>query len=87
VVTFLPSFSLAAMVFVIETLVISMTMAVLAPIRISLAKGLPVLRVFLIPRMPLRPIPIIRPDNIDLRISIIRGPSIPVAVEVIQHAI
>ncbi len=83
----LPSFAVATMVPIIKILVIPLTITVAAPIGIPLSKSLPVLRTLLIPRIPLRRIPIIGSYNIDRRISVIRGPSISIAIKIIQHAI
>jgi hypothetical protein len=80
----MPTSPLAAMVLIIKILVITLADAMSAPIGILLFKTLPVVRVSLIPRIPLRRIPVIGPDNIGGRISVIRGPSILIAEELIQ---
>jgi hypothetical protein len=83
----MPSSALASMVLVIEILVIMVTGAVTAPIRIPLFKILPVMRIALIPRIPLRRIPDLGSDNIGGRISVIRGPAILIAEVLIQQSI
>jgi hypothetical protein len=75
------------MIPVIKILVITLTIMVVTPIRVSLRKGLHVLRMLLIPGIPPRLIPVSRSDNIGGRISIIRSPSILVAVKIIQQSI
>ncbi len=85
--TSLPAFALAMMVPVIKILVIMLARMVLAPIGIPTGEILPVLRMLLIPGIPLRLVPVIGSDHIGGRISIIRGPPILIAVVVIQHSI
>jgi hypothetical protein len=80
----IPTSPLVVMVFIIKILVISLTNAMSAPIGIPLFKTLPVVRIALIPRIPLRRIPVIRSDNIGGRIRVIRGPAILIAEEMIQ---
>jgi hypothetical protein len=75
------------MVLFIKILVIMVTGAVAAPIGISLLKILPVMRIALIPRIPLRRIPDLGSDNISGRISVIRGPAILIAEVLIQQSI
>jgi hypothetical protein len=83
----MPTFPLAAMVFIIKILVISLTHPMSAPIGILLFESPPVMRIALIPRIPLRRIPDIRSDNIGGRISVIRGPAILIAEELLQDSI
>ena len=83
----IPTFPLAAMVFIIKILVISLTNAMSAPIGILLFKITPVLRIALIPDLPLRRIPVVRPDNIGGRIGVIRSPAILIAEEMLQYSI
>ena len=83
----IPTFPLAAMVFIIKILVISLTNAMSAPIGVLLFKTLPVMRIVLIPRIPLRRIPVIGSDNIGGRVSVIRGPAILIAEEMLQYSI
>ena len=83
----MPTFPLATMVFIIKILVITLTNAMSAPIGILLFKILPVMRIALIPRIPLRRIPVIGSDNIGGRISVIRGPAILIAEELLQYSI
>ena len=78
----IPTFPLAPMVRIIKILVITLTNAMSAPIGILLFKSLPVMRIVLIPRIPPRLIPGIGSDNIDGRISVIRGPAILIAEEI-----
>jgi hypothetical protein len=80
----IPTFPLATMVFIIKFLVIPLADAMSAPIGILLFKIPPVMRIVLIPHVPLRRIPVIGSDNIDGRISVIRGPAILIAEEMIQ---
>ena len=84
---FLPTIALATMVLIVKILVIMSTITVVAPVGILLMKGLPVMRILLIPRIPLRLIPLIGPDNIGGRISVIRGPAILIAEELIEYSI
>ena len=80
----IPTSALAAMVFIIKILVITLTNVMAAPIGILSLKTLPVMRIALIPRIPLRRIPVIGSDNIGGRIRVIRGPAILIAEELIQ---
>jgi hypothetical protein len=75
------------MVHFIESLVITLTFSVSAPIGIGPLKILPVMRVSLIPRPPLRLIPVIGSYNIDGRIRVIRAPSVLRAEKIIQQSI
>ena len=84
---FLPPGALAGMIPVIEILVIMLTIMVGAPIGVSLRKSLHILRMLLIPVIPPRLIPVSRSHNISGRISIIRRPSIAIAVIIIQQAV
>lgn len=84
---FIPTFPVAAMVLIVKTPVIMPAITVTAPIGILLLKGVPVMRIFLIPRIPLRLIPLIGPDNMGGRISVIRAPAILIAEKMIQHSI
>ena len=84
---FMPPAPLAAMVLVIKILVITLTIMVAAPIRISSDKIIPVIGMGLIPGIPPRRIPVSRSHNIDRRISVIRSPSIPGPEIVKQHPI
>ena len=77
----IPTFPVTSMVFIIKILVITLTDAMAAPIGILAFKTLPVMRIVLIPRIPLRRIPDIGSDNISGRISVIRGPAILIAEE------
>ena len=72
----LPTFPLATMVLIIEILVITLADAMSVPIGVLLFKSLPVMRVALIPRIPLRRIPDLGPDNVGGRIGVIRRPAI-----------
>ena len=83
----IPTSPLAAMVFIIKILVITLTNAMSAPIGILLFKSPPVMRIALIPHIPLRRIPVIGSDNIGGRISVIRGPAILIAEELMQYSI
>jgi hypothetical protein len=83
----IPTSPLAAMVLIIKFLVITLTNAMSAPIGIPLFKILPVMRIALIPRIPLRRIPVIGPDNIGGRVRVIRGPAILFAEELLQYSI
>jgi hypothetical protein len=83
----IPASPLAAMVFIIKILVITLTNPMSAPIGILLFESPPVMRVALIPCIPLRRIPDLGSDNIGGRIRIIRGPAILIAEELIQYAI
>ena len=83
----LPAFPLAAMVFIIKILVICLADAMSAPIGILLFKIPPVLRIALIPRIPLGRIPVIGSDDIGGRISVIRGPAILIAEKMLQYSI
>jgi hypothetical protein len=80
----IPASPLAVMVFIIKILVITLTNPMPAPIGILLFKIPPVMRIALIPRIPLRRIPIIGSDNIGGRVRVIRGPPILIAEELIQ---
>ena len=83
----MPTFPLAAMVLIIKILVITLTNVMSAPIGILLFKIPPVMRIALIPRIPLRRIPVIGSDNIGGRISVIRGPPVLIAEELMQYSI
>jgi hypothetical protein len=85
--SFMPTFPLAAMVLIIKILVVMLTDAMSAPIGMLLFKRLPVMRIALIPRIPLRRIPDLRSDNIGGWISIIRRPAILIAEKLIQYSI
>jgi hypothetical protein len=85
--SFMPTFALAVMVPVIEIFVIAVTILVTAPIGILAMEIIPVIRMFLVPCLPLRRIPVVRPDNISRRVSVIRGPPIFRAEKVIQDSI
>jgi len=82
--SFMPTFPLAAMVLIIKILVVMLTDAMSAPMGILLFKSLPVMRIALIPRIPLRRIPGLGSDNIGGRVSVIRGPAILIA-EILMH--
>jgi len=83
----MPTFALAMMVAIIKILVITLAGFVSGPIGILSLEILPVVRVSLIPRTPLRRIPVVRPDNIGGRIGVIRGPAILSAEEIMQYSI
>lgn len=83
----LPAGALAMMVPVVKILVIALAIMVRAPVGISLRKSLDILRMLLIPGVPVPPIPVSRPDNIGDGINVIRGPAMAIAVKIIQHAI
>ena len=83
----MPTFPLAMMVAIIEILVITLAGFVSGPMGILPLEILPVNRVALIPRMPLRRIPVVRPDNIGGRIGVIRGPAILSAEKIMQYSI
>jgi hypothetical protein len=83
----MPTFPLAMMVLIIEILVITLTNAMSAPIRVLLFQSLPVMRMVLIPRMPMRGIPYLGSDDIGGRISVIRGPAILIAEKLIQQSV
>jgi hypothetical protein len=85
--SFMPTFPLAAMVLIIKILVIMLTDAMSPPIGISLFKIPPVMRIALIPRIPLRRIPVTGSDNIGGWISIIRRPAILIAEKLMQYSI
>lgn len=85
--SFLPPGALAAMVLVIESPVIMMAFPVGAPKRIRPLKTLPVLRLSSVPRLPHRPIPVVRSDNIGVRISVIRAPAVLGSEKEIQDAV
>jgi hypothetical protein len=85
--TFLPAATLALMVPVIKILVIMLTRMVVVPIRISLGKGLHILRVLMIPGGPPRRVPVGCSDNVGRRISVIWCPAILRAKKVIQQPI
>ena len=82
----IPTFPLATMVLIIKILVILLTNAMSAPIGVLLFKSPPVLRIALVPRIPLRRIPIIGSDDIGGRISVIRGPAILIAEKMLQYS-
>ena len=84
--SFMPTFALAVMVPVIKIFVIAVTILVTAPIGILAMKIIPVIRMFLIPGVPPRSVPVIRPGNISRSVSVIRGPPIFRAEKVIQDA-
>ena len=83
----MPTFPLAVMVLIIKFLIITLTNAMSAPIGILLFKIPPVMRIALIPRIPLRRIPVMGSDNIGGRISVIRGPPVLFAEELMQYSI
>ena len=83
----MPTFALAMMVAIIEILFITLAGSMSGPIRVLSLEILPVMRVVLIPRMPLRRVPVCRPDNTGGRIGVIRGPAILSAVKIMQDAI
>ena len=83
----MPTFPLAMMVAVIKFLIITLAGFVSGPIGILSPETLPVMRVALIPGLPLRRIPVVRPDNIGGRIGVIRSPAILIAEKIIQYAI
>ena len=83
----MPTSPVAPMVLIIKILVIMLTNAMSAPIGVLLIKILPVMRIALIPRIPLRRIPVIGSGNIGGRISVIRGPPILIAEKIMQYSI
>jgi hypothetical protein len=83
----MPTSPLAAMVLIIKILVIILTNAMSAPIGIPLFKILPVMRIALVPRIPLRRIPGLWSDNIGGRVSVIWGPAILIAEILMQYSI
>jgi hypothetical protein len=85
--SFLPPSPLATMVHFIETLVITLTFSVSGPIGILSLEILPVIRVSLIPPLPLRLIPVIGSYNIGGRIRVIRGPSVLRSKKIIQQTL
>jgi hypothetical protein len=84
---FMPISPVATMVLIEKLLVITLTDAMAAPIRILLPKTLPVMGIVFVPDIPFRLIPLMRPDNIGRRISVIRSPAILIAEKVIQYSI
>ena len=86
-VSLLPPSSLAAMVRFIETLVILLTFPVCAPVGILPLESLPVTGVPLIPRLPLRLIPVRGSFNIAGRIRVIRGPAVLGPEKIIQQSL
>jgi hypothetical protein len=85
--SFLPPSPLATMVHFIEPLVITLTFSVSGPIGILSLEILPVMRVSLIPRLPLQLIPVIGSYNIGGRIRVIRGPSVLRSEKIIQQTL
>jgi hypothetical protein len=85
--SFLPPSPLATMVHFIKTLVITLTFSVSGPIGILSPEILPVMRVSLIPGIPLRPIPVIGSYNIGGRIRVIRSPSVLRSEKIIQQTL
>jgi hypothetical protein len=83
----MPTSTLAAMVFIIKILVITLADAMSPPIGIPLFKILPVMRVALIPHMIVRRIPVNGSDNIGRRIRVIGRPAILIAEKLIQYSI
>jgi hypothetical protein len=84
---FMPISPVATMVLIEKLLIITLADAMAAPIGILLFKTLPVTGIVFIPDIPLRFIPLIGPDNIGGRISIIWSPAILIAEKVIQDSI
>jgi hypothetical protein len=82
-----PTCPLATMVLIIKILVIMLADAMSAPIGILLFKSFVVIRVLLIPRMPVGRIPDLGSDNIGGGISVIRGPAILIAEKLIHYSI
>ena len=72
----MPTSPLAMMVLIIKILAIALAGMMSAPIGILSLKICPVMRISLVPRIPLRLIPVIGSDNIGRRIRIIWGPAI-----------
>ena len=83
----MPTSALAMVVLLIKFPVIMATIFVAAPIGIMSLETFPVVRISLIPVIPLRSVPGIGPDDIGGSIGVIRGPAVPGAEKVIQHAI
>ena len=84
---FLPPGALATMVLFIEPLVITLTLPVLAPIRIRPLKILPVMGISPVPCIPPRRIPVLRSDPIGGRISVIRAPPVLRTEKEIQDSV
>jgi hypothetical protein len=83
----MPPSAEASVVLFIKILVIMVARAVAAPIGIPLFKIIPVVRIALIPRIPLRRIPDLGSDNIGGRIGVIRGPATLIAEKLIHYPI
>jgi len=83
----LPPAALAVMVLVIKILVIPLARIVAAPVGIPLREVLDILRVLLIPGVPIRPVPVSRPDDVGNGINVIRSPAVSIPVKIIQHAV
>jgi hypothetical protein len=85
--SFMPAFAMAMVVFLIKFPVIVMAAPVPVPIGIMLVKTLPVMRMALIPRIPPGSIPVFWSHDKGGRISVIRGPPVPLAEKVIQDPV
>jgi hypothetical protein len=83
---FLPTGALAIIVLIIKNLVITLTIMVATPVGILAMKIHPIIRVFLVPRVPPGCIPVIRSDDVGRWISVIGIPAILRAKKVIENA-
>ena len=84
---FMPTPALAVMVLFIKTPAIALTFPVAGPIGIGPVKITPVPGMGLVPGVPPRGIPVMRPGNIGGGISVIWGPAVTRAEKVIEDAI
>lgn len=85
--SFMPTSALATVVLLIKFPVITVAVSVSVPIRIISVKIPPVMRLAFKPHIPPGAVPVIGSYDKGGRISVIRGPSVPLAEKVIQDSI
>ena len=83
----MPTSALAMMVLIIKILIVMAACVVSAPIGIISVEIFPVVRMSLIPDIPILTVPLTGPDDVGGSIGIIRGPPVSGAEKVVEDSI
>jgi hypothetical protein len=83
----MPTAALAMMVLIIKFLIVMAALLVSAPIGIIPVEIFPVVRMSLIPGIPILTVPLTGPDDVGGSVGIIRGPPVSGAEKVMEDSI